>query len=202
MKLNLPKISKRAQSFLINPAAFKTDIRGDFEVLLDKSDRILTVFHSKKAENLDFILAEVLIKFAKNKNIHELWKISFREIESFLRDENHLHAFQEDSLILDKLWRDTLCALIASCAQELLKEDIEELINQAHQWKKQTLVAKNLWAQKLISPMGWQLVFCDTDQLSLKGLPEKLNSDELQALFSKILGEGESVLPVKVVAVQ
>lgn len=194
MKANLTSISKRAQGFLGTPEFFKGSLTHKFEVIFNTNDKILTVFHRENPADLEFIFAETLARFSKNKNIPELWKINFREVDSFLRDENHLPAFQEDGVLLEKILLKTKISLIASAVKAQLKSDF--LLS-----KETNLAAKNLWAQKLITPLGWELVLYEHDVLTVTGLPEGVPTEALEELLKDILEGGEKVLPMKVVAV-
>jgi hypothetical protein len=203
LKVNL--ISQRAQSFLEKPEFYKLDLKShlqkNFAVTLDENDRILTVFHRKNERAIETILAEVVSKFAKNKKISELWKINFREVDSFLRDSNHLPTFSDDQVLAEKLLQETKISLIAEAVGARLQNDISELKMQISQWSELGLVAKNLWAQKIIAPLEWELVLCETDSLVLTKTPEGVSPTEQLAVLQEVLGWQEASLPMKIVAV-
>lgn len=201
MKPNLNLISKRAQSFIETPTFYKAGLPADFEVTLDAHDKILTVFHGKNKSDVDFIIAEVMAKFSGNKNFLDVWKINFREIESFLRDENHLPAFPENNSEAEIIFNQMKISLIGFAVKAKLGTGLKELLSQRKSWNQQTLAAKNLWAQTILSALGWQLILCEGDVLTVKNAPSELDEEGLSLVISTILSGHESLLPMKVVAV-
>ena len=202
MKVNLNSISKRAQSFISEPKFLNSDIPFDFEVSLDKSDKILTVFYQGKSGDLNLLFSEALAIFSKNRPINELWKINFREIENFLRDENHLPAFQENLPEIESALEKVKISLIATVVKLQVGKELIELKSGISHWEKLNLVSKNTWAESFVKHLGWQFIFCDGGVLTVAGTPSGVSNEGLQLLFEKILETGEFVLPVKVVAVQ
>lgn len=201
MKVNLTTISKRAQGILTNSQFQKSDLTSDFEVTLDSSDRILTVFHSGKAGEIELILSEALAVFAKNRTIADLWKINFREVENFLRDENHLPAFTESIPEMEKILNIRKISLIAEALKTKAGEEVYTLIEMIFDWRNLSLVAKNQWAMEFLNIIGSELIFCDGETLTFTKVPKDVPGSDLELLVQRILGGGEIVLPMKVVAV-
>lgn len=201
MKVNLNNMSQRAQGFIKNPRLFKEGIASGFLVTVDDHDRILTVFHGKNPEDLEFILAEVVAKFSENKKISDVWKINFREIESFLRDENHLPAFSENTQEIESLLVQVKASLIGFAVKAKLKNQHEWIISQRKIWNQLNLTAQNEWAQTLIRPLGWELVFCEGDILTVTSTEAGVDAEALSLLINAILSGEENILPMKVVAV-
>jgi len=201
LKANLNNMSQRAQSFIKTPKFFKEGTSSDFLVTIDDHDRILTVSHGKNPDNVEFILAEVVAKFSENKNISDVWKINFREIESFLRDENHLPAFVGSTEEIESVLIQVKASLIGFAVKAKLKNQHEWIISQRKNWNQLSLTAKNEWAQTLIRPLGWELVFCEGDVLTVTNTPIGVDAETLSLLINAVLSGEEINLPMKVVAV-
>ena len=201
MKVNLNSISNRAQGFLKNPGHFKAGSAAAFEVTVDENDKILTVFHGENSDEVAFVIAEVLAKFSENKKIFEVWKINFREIESFLRDENHLPAFAENIPEIELILNNNKMTLIGSAIKAKLGSKLENLFSQRKNWNQLTLAAKNEWAQTLTLALGWELILCEEDVLTVSSTPHGVDEAGLSLLISSIFSERESLPPMKVVAV-
>ncbi len=201
MKVNLNIMSQRAQGFIKNPKFFKAGTSSGFLVTLDDYDRILTVSHGKNPEDVEFILAEVVAKFSENKIIPDVWKINFREIESFLRDENHLPAFTESIQEIESVLIQVKASLIGFAVKAKLKNQYEWLISQRKNWNQLSLTAQNEWAQTLIKPLGWELIFCEGDVLTVTNTPAGVDAEALSLLVNAVLSGEEMILPMKVVAV-
>jgi hypothetical protein len=194
-------MSQRAQSFIKTPKFFKGGISSDFQVTVDDHDRILTVSHGKNPDNMEFILAEVVAKFSENKTISEIWKINFREIESFLRDENHLPAFAESTQEIESVLIHVKASLIGFAVKAKFNKQHQWIISQRKNWNQLSLTAKNEWAQTLIRPLGWELIFCEGDVLTVTNTPTGMDAEALSLLINAVLSGEEIILPMKVVAV-
>lgn len=201
MKVNLNTISHRARSFFAQPQFYQSGLPADFEVVLDGHDSILTVRHGRNSQNIDFLIAEIVAKFSINKKIQDVWKINFREIESFLRDENHLPAFTENISDLGPIVDSTKISLIAFALKAQLKHSDESVFSQRKNWNQLTLAAKNRWAQQLLAALGWELILCEDNVLTVTGTPVGVDQHALSDLINTILSIEENLLPMKVVAV-
>ena len=194
-------LSSRSKAILSSPVFFRENLPAKFEVILDSSDRILTLVHSYGAQSVEFILAEVLCLFAEKKSALQIWDIKMREIESFLRDENHIPAFGEELLLIENLWKEVRAMALALVIKKKLNSALPKLLMEAHGWAGLSLVAKNHWAKTLLSPLGIELILCEAETLTIKMPPRNIELEELESTLLGILGEGRKVLPVKLVAV-
>ena len=201
LKVNLNTISKRARDFLNNPQFINAEIDSDFELILDLSGIILTVYHKGNSSEVQLIFSEVLAVFAKNKTIHELWKVNFREVENFLRDENHLLAFPQPTLEFENLLNITKISMIAEGFKNLSGGKIYDLKKTVFDWENLNLVAKNQWAEEFLDIIGAELIFCDNFTLTFTNKGQDITRSDLEILVQKILVGEENVLPMKVVAV-
>ena len=106
--------SKRAQDFLSTPrhALAKTERElgnrlwfWDFSLEKIqqnnfKSDKILTLnYFNNSASVLDSLFLETLSRMVIGRDIEFLQRLSFRELENFLRDENHLPVFNNSGAV-------------------------------------------------------------------------------------------------------
>lgn len=201
MKVNPNEISQRAQTFIKVAKFFKQGLPGDFQVSIDEQDKITAVFHGKNSNDIEFILAEVLAKFSVNKKILEVWKINFREIENFLRDENHLQAFTGDMDKIESIFIKLKAGLIGFAVKVKLDNHQEWSISQRRKGISQSLTAQNEWAQILIRPLGWELVLCEKSILTVTNTPLGVDDETLTLLINTILSGEEIIAPMKVVAV-
>jgi hypothetical protein len=201
LKVNLDTISKRAQGFLKNPTHYKEGLHSGFIATIDGNDKILTVIHGGNVADVDFLIAEVLAKFSENKKILDIWKINFREIESFLRDENHLPAFTENISELELILNSHKISLAGSAIKTKLASEAEVLFSQRKNWNQLSLSAKNQWAQKLSTVLGCELVLCEEEVLTVTSVPSGVDEVGLSLVINVILSGAEKLPPMKVVAV-
>lgn len=201
MKANLNSTSKRALSILANPNFKKQGLDAEFVVSLDKSDKILTVFHDGKSGEVELIFNDVLAIFAKNRSVSELWKINFREVENFLRDENHLPAFGETTSELEDILNFQKISLISGAIKARSGEELNILFEVLFDWEKLSLVAKNEWAKRFVTLLGSELIFCDETAMTFTKAPKDVDDLDFELLVKEIFNRGEFVLPMKVVAV-
>ena len=210
MKVNL--MSQRAQAIMANPTYYLLDQSAKFTLTLSSDDKVLTTHHSEKVGSIEFIFAEVLAKFAQNKKLSELWKINFREAENFLRDENHLPAFDQELSLIAEIFTKTKISIIASMVKCLHRNNFENLKNEVFHWEKLSLVEKNKWSIEFLRPLGWELILSEGDLIYIKIQPE-LSAEELKIVIDQLLKnlflppnfsenqEHDLLLPLKLVAV-
>ncbi len=91
--------------------------------------------------------------------------------------------------------------LIASIIKSQIGAGLTDFSLSLFHWKNLSLVAKNIWAQDFLAFLGWQLVFCDEQTLTVTKTPVGVDGDDLEFLLKKIFEGAGSGLPVKVVAV-
>ena len=209
MKVETYKLSSRAIEILDNKEFFKPFQENDFEVVLDSGDKILTVTYAISSVEIELLFKEIISKFSKGRSLKQVSEINFREVESFLRDENHLPAFTEQSFQeLTELLKELKLSLITSSLYSknpLFKELSEALFMS---WQHYTLVEKNQWAQKLLGEiqkdlrLNWEFLWCDESSLTIKSRAEQASELAPETFLIKLLGGSKKLLPIKVVAVQ
>lgn len=202
MKVNLNSLSKRAQSLISNPKFALPNARGPLTFKVSTAgDKILTAEYAGDPEEMELLFSEVLATFSKNKSLKDLWQISYREIENFLRDENHLPFSPEAQEDLEDIYIKTKLSLMADVLTSTHKEEFLGLKSSLELWEELSLVEKNKWSQAFLSTLSWELVFCERDILTVSGVFPGLKSSHLSFFVTQIFrGEGK-VLPMKLVAV-
>jgi hypothetical protein len=127
LKVDSYNISKRAMSILEIPKYLNSELSDDFQFRLGESDKVLTVFHSGLNGQKFFLFSEILIGFTKgfdlNQYKNDLWKINFREIDSFLRDENHLSSFLNEIDLWEESFKKVRVSLIANLIRQQIIDD-------------------------------------------------------------------------------
>lgn len=97
-------LSKRAHNLLQSPQHFKVNSSArKWDVSTDcssggglLSDNILTLFYNfESPSELEMLFLESISRLVIGRNVHFLEKLSFREVENYLRDENHLSVFDQ-----------------------------------------------------------------------------------------------------------
>ncbi len=208
MKAETHKLSIRAKELLEKKEFFKASQENDFEVILDSSDKILTATYSSSSTEIELLFKEIISKFSKGRSLKQALEINFRELESFLRDENHLPAFpEESSQELSELLKELKLSLVTSALYSKnpsFKELSEALLRR---WQELSLVEKNQWAQRLISEIqkelnqNFELLWCDETSLTIKTVAEQASGLAPGPFLLKLLGGSKKLLPIKVVAV-
>ena len=115
MKAETYHFTRRAQELLAKKEFFKATQENDFEIVLDSSDKILTVTYSNPQTEIELLFREILARFSKGRLLKQALEINFRELENFLRDENHLPSFTKESTQkLSELLKELKLSLISS----------------------------------------------------------------------------------------
>jgi hypothetical protein len=205
LKVDSYNISKRAMSILEIPKYLNSELSDDFQFRLGESDKVLTVFHSGLNGQKFFLFSEILIGFTKgfdlNQYKNDLWKINFREIDSFLRDENHLSSFLNEIDLWEESFKKVRVSLIANLIRQQIIDDQKIVKLTVSHWENLSLEAKNRWAKEVLGYAGWELIFCEEKALTLTKSPAGITNGELELLIRQIFKLSEIELPLKVVAV-
>lgn len=208
MKAKTLKLSIRANDLLERKEFFKASQKKDFEVVLDSSDKILTVSYCSSSTKIELLFKEIISRFSRGCSLKQALEINFRELESFLRDENHLPAFPEESFQeLSELLIELKISLVTSALYSKNPSFIELSESLLTSWQKFSLVEKNLWAQRLIGEIhkelqqNIELLWCDDTCLTIKNKVEQASGVALGPFLLKLLGGSKNLLPIKVVAV-
>lgn len=217
--------SKRAQDFLSSPRHLLANNPG--EVVHDKwlwsftlqknqerdfqNDKILTLFYvNHSSSTLESLFLEALSLMVQGQNIFFLQQLSFRELENFLRDENHLpvfHAF--DALSSEESFKAVKISLLST----LIIKEIEkkgEAFGHVKRWDHLTLVEKNQKAQAFIECVNnvffeakpLQLALAEKEKIAIVMNDFPIEALVIEQLFHQSFGNTEEISSLKVVAVQ
>lgn len=172
-----------------------------------QSDKILTLKYSSPVQNdIDNIFLESICRLSKDKTLQFLFALTFREIESFLRDENHIPAF--DSTIENEAM-SALTRVKKSLIVEILlqKLSLSGPLSGSTDWRKLTLVEKNRAVSSLLKELGQvfpegkkaELVLAEEDMVTVRKNDFPLDLEILEAILGHIFYSHESISPLKVI---
>nr|BDT28701.1 hypothetical protein BHI3_21670 [Bacteriovorax sp. HI3] len=202
MKVNLSSLSQRAQALISAPRFYLEGESRELDFAIENvGDKILTARHRGPRDEMSFLFAEVLSQFSEGKTLREIWRISFREIESFLRDENHLPFSPEDALKLENLFVKVKLSLMGALFRVVHALDFSEVSKASSRWSELSLVEKNKSSQVLFSALSWDFIYCDGEVSYVRGVFEGLSTEAMEAFLGEIFRGAGKVLPMKVVAV-
>ena len=217
--------SKRAQQFLANPIQRLAECpeklslkkwcwdftlenlqRGNFQ-----SDSILTLFYfSESPSALEALFLESLSRMCIKRNILSLLKLSFRELENYLRDENHLPSLENlDALSTEACFKQVKNSLLLAIIMKEIKKNYTN-DSDSRTWSQLNLLEKNqnghafiLRLNKLFSlekPM--ELAFAGNEEFSVVMYDFPLEISLIQELADGTFGGPVGISSFKVVAVQ
>lgn len=213
----MTQFSARAQNFLNNPNHLQKELGRPWKLELSSGDKILTLSYSppqlEPSKVPSSLFCEVLSVFALNRSVEVIDTFSYREVENFLRDANHLSAFSltsAESAEAEKAFGVIKWQLFAAAVFELMKKQTGFSLDYFNGWGSETLVEKNRSAAKFITefntvvPLGKtvEFVFAEGDTLHLKATTGKWAADSLIHFMHSLLSEFNGATGIKVVAVQ
>lgn len=218
-------LSKRAQEFLSHPVhrtlksfidcgSKKWQWSFSFEKLDSNelhSDKILTLsYFSEEASICDLLILETLSLMVKGRDVLALNHLSFRELENFLRDENHLPVFEN---LPGNFPEESFKSVKNSLIVAILKNKLEAKLNPTKKlikWEELSLVEQNKTCLAYVTLLNnlfnkanpLELVLASTDEISLilNGFP--LSIEVIEGLLKEFIGDEQQISSFKVVAVQ
>ena len=217
--------SKRAQEFLstphhTSPKTFNNpeEYRWIWDFTVGKeqksnlvSDKILTLFYLNiKGSLLESLFLEAISRLITEKSISFLLKLTYREMENFLRDENHLPVFNNS---MNYLAEESFKTVKNSLLTTFLITEIQEnkgLSFQSLHWENLTLIEKNQKAQTIITLLNslflgstpLQLALAEKETISIIINDFPVANDVLEELFKVIFHTTKENSSFKVIAVQ
>ncbi len=211
--------STRARDLINRPQHMINESQKNYHVMFDSSDNILTVkFSSRpKIKNIhhNILFNEVLCRLSVGKKLEKIASFTFREIENFLRDENHLPAFDlpvEEIKELEISFINAKFAFLAACFLSNLSTD--EAKSSANLSTKTgflgSLAEKNAAFDSFIALVNKrfqgknevEFVMFEAPVLYLKWPVETWSPLELNLFITCLLFELDVAEEIKVVAVQ
>ena len=182
---NTQNISQRAQNILKNPqSVISQEIDENWNWVISfenknpnfQNDKILTLRYSgvSSLEDISLFL-ESISRLSVGKSLDILTRLSFREVENFLRDENHLPAFPaSEEILLEKSFKMVKNTLLSALIFEKINKN-EDIFPKKVFWNDLTFVEKNrrilsiLEVFKRLFPLvkSTQLALAEADGVSI-----------------------------------
>lgn len=209
--------SLRAKDLLEHPQfSLNLDARTAFRWKVEYSgvtsqfqtDKILTLKYSHQTSDEIFnVFAESVGRLSQGKTVDSLMALSFREIESFLRDENHLASFADE---IQKRAEETFLQVKISLIVYILAEKIQfsgTWSEQKSPWHKLSLADKNRAVSHLVSELGklfsagkpLELVLAEGDTVTVNKNDFPLDLEIIEGLMGQLFSVEESISALKVV---
>ena len=218
---NRPHISKRGRSFLENPTHVKSSEQNlkkmswsweiecvDVHAPL-KSDKILTVQYSNfSMDEIESLFLVTLAGLSGKKSGEFLEKFKYREMENYLRDENHRPAFAEiGEEILISSFKKVKNSLLAALFFKKIstKKNFTGLKNH---WEELSLVEKNRAISEILVELNTlfsegktlKLILAETETITLSSPESFLDLDVIAGVFQLIFRGEDVKTSFKVVA--
>lgn len=218
-------LSKRAQEFLNSPRHFKktsaqvalgplTNWEFSFEQSNEvefQSDKILTLFYSDPiGTELELLFKETISRLAIGKNILFLEKLTFRELENYLRDENHQPVFDISVAIRpEAVCKVVIFSLQAAIIINKIKNNFEYRPVQKG-WSELSLVEKNRETKAVVSLLNslfprvkpMELALADNEEISVVMNEFPISREVIEVLMQGLFVNSAEKSSLKVVAVQ
>ena len=208
-------ISKRAENLLSQPqftlnklkqSSFNWKIEYSGGHSQFQTDKILTLQYSHSTEDdLENILLESICRLAQGKTLQFLFTMSYREIESFLRDENHTPAFTGD---IEAHAVSVFQQVKKSLLVQILKTKLSLSDSKSRaDWSTLSLVAKNRDVKNFLTVLGnlflpaksLELVLAEDDTVTVKKNEFPLDLEIVEALLGLQFFGNQGTSPLKVV---
>ena len=173
------------------------------------SDKVLTLSYSNPSLNsFESVFLECLARILNGKKLNSLLGLSFREIENYLRDENHLSAFmQTDGVELENCFRKVKNSLLGSVILNKIGKN-QSSAYQLASWPQLSLVEKNRKINALLKEIsreflfekGLRLVLVENDTVYLQGNDFFLDLQVVEIVLAGLISQGDLKSSLKVVA--
>jgi hypothetical protein len=216
MTTETPIFSKRAQKLLTEKAFAQTDVRAlIFQWKIEyncgpqhfQTDKILTLQYSNPVnDDLTTVLLESVCKLSQGKMLQFLFQLSFREVENFLRDENHIPSFGAE---LETRGNEVFISVKNALLAEILLTKMNELdfSFDLSSWKKLSLPMKNKLVMEVFSGLltlfpkekKLELILAEGDTVTVKKNDFPLELAVLETLLNRLAFEKETDSPLKVI---
>jgi hypothetical protein len=174
------------------------------------SDKILTLSYAvAPASLLQILFSEAISRLIIKKKIKVLIGLTFRELENFIRDENHLPIF---GATIDFSPEEAFLFAKNSLIQEIFFYKLENLklsLLEHKTWENLNLVERNIVGKELVSAVNklfspeesMELVIISKEEMVVKLNHFPLSLTILEKIFSEFLVLGTKFSSFKFVAV-
>lgn len=168
-----------------------------------QTDRILTLHYSHiSADVLETIFFESICRLSQGKTLNFLFLLSFREIESFLRDENHIPAFDNVS---EAQAQDVFGHLKNALVLKILAAKISSPAGK--RWSGLSLSDKNRAVLELFTSLcalfpkekNLELILAEDTTVTVKKNDFPLELEAVETLLNHLFLSGEADSPLKVI---
>ncbi len=181
--------------------------------LRTEDDKVLTLSYENHSGNqLHLLFLECLTRIASEKTILFLVKVNFREIENYLRDENHLLAFPvEDFKVYEAEFKIIHNSLLISLLIRKLNTELNlDMASLFKNWVHLSLVVKNSQALLFVNALNkilltnnsLQLIMAENAALTIILNDFPMDISILQGVVDEIFRSHNQDSSLKVVAVQ
>lgn len=163
-------------------------------------------FFTSSTHPIELLILESVSRFVKDRDLNFLINLRFRELENFLRDENHLPVFSSDSgSLAEESFEKTKNSLVLAA----IYGKISTFVN-LENWHEKSLIDKNKSAKNFIFALNslfktaipLELVLAENDEISIIANSFPLSMIILNDLFNLSIGNSLEISSLKVVAVQ
>lgn len=197
---NIADISKRAQNLILAGRLIDNDQEDGLKLSLH-SDKTLQISLGKKVTQPELLMAEVINFFVIKRGYEHFSPISFREVESFLRDQNNIVTFknpkewESEMMSFQFFFQGKLQSLLNNKTDKFSRSGLNEVV------QKGSLVDQNAYFFELCELLSLDLVLYKDGVLTLSGISEGDYKQYLDVFLAGFFNDGEKALPMKVVAV-
>jgi len=163
-------------------------------------------YSNSTGQSLVDLFLESVCRMLVNRPLQALFSLSFREVENFLRDENHLPAFTNDS---ESSAREVFLQVKMTLVQKVLLEnmDIKRLIGTDQSWNDLSLAGKN---RTVINFFSWlndrfgkanslELILVEDPVVTVKNNDFPLDLPLIEGLLNQLFTSKETLSPLKVI---
>lgn len=200
--LSLTDLSKLSERSLDILSKEKRIIPADgplFLVEIDQNKRAQKIIFKDDPSFKKTLVGRSLEKIMFNKNFKEISSVSFRELESFLRDRNDQEALGDHKIEINELFQTIRADLLVAFA--LAFPEIAGLKKEVAWPRVDCLVNLNKDYKRFFEGLNIELVLANNEEIYFKSSYLDLSSKEIETIVSSILlGLGREV-PMKLVAV-
>ncbi len=172
-----------------------------------QTDRILTLRYGHSTGNeLTDLFLESLCRLSEGKMVQAVFALSFREVENFLRDENHLPAFTET---IEDEAREAFFRVKSTLASAILLENVDVLkeLGVESSWSELNLSGKN---RTLLALFSWlnnrlgqthslDLILAEENTVTVKNNDFPLELPLVESFLNQIFRTEGTQSPLKVI---
>ncbi len=189
-------LSQKAKKFALNPSYYDKGLSEPLNIGIDQSDNILTLSHCFQPGTVECLMIESLASLCLHKNLKYLWKIQYKELENFLRDENHIPA-----LSIETIFFEAFSKMRQLFIMESLKQALAHHSELNYPQNDSNLVELNRWGQHFSRFLNGELILVEGAQFNIKLNPMSMSQTDINMVFENLHGARSNWPMFKVVAV-